>query len=949
MIANPPEPGSGARPSPRWGWAAALGAALGMLLTTLLLVYGLQELQRTHVGAELDIELKRAEEKVEAQLEERIRVLARMAHRWARRGPPLREDWEDDAALYLRDFQSFQAVAWADESHHVRWVFPLQGNEAVVGMDLASEPRRREAVLKAQASGAVVVSRTVELVQHGRGFLVMAPIVREGQFLGTIIGVFRVQDTLETILGQDFQSRFGMSVFDGDELIYHRELLGAPADAEWTREGTLRFRDVVWRLRLQPAPELMDPLWLALPELVLVVGVLLSGLAFAAVWLASQARSRAQELEGLSAFQRAILNGTNFAIISTHLDGIIRVFNKGAEKMLGYSAEEVVGKVTPLVFHDPQELEDRARQLSRELGRPVAPNFEALSPRLFEEGVAEGEWHYLRKDGSRVPVQLSLSALRNAQGQVTQFAGIALDVTVRKQAERALVQAKEAAEEATRVKSDFLARMSHELRTPLNGVVGMLELALGTQLSPPQRDYLETAQDSARSLSRIIHDILLFSKGEAGKMLLEQLPFRLRELLRLTLKPLEPMAREMGLGLRIAIPDAVPDTLMGDPYRLRQVLLNLLENALKFTERGEVVMAVEREESPEGFVRLRFSVADTGIGIPEAQRHRVFEAFVQADEATTRKYGGTGLGLAISSQLVSLMGGRLQVESQEGQGSRFHFSVEFALASEVPAPEVLVASVLPDSRLAQQPREVLVVEDNKTNQRVVTGLLERAGHRVTSVDNGQVAIEALRVRRYDVVLMDVQMPGMDGLEATRVIRSEEAHRGERVTIIALTAQSLEGDEQRCLEAGMDGYLSKPVQAGALLKAIDELPRPSEASPPASTPEEPPVDQEYLLSRLDGDVHLMKEVAGLFLSECSELRVAIEQALERGDARELAHFAHRVKGALLNLSANPAAAAARKLEELGREKRLSEARPALDDLKRELDRLCGVLEKLRATV
>ncbi|WP_224242335.1 response regulator [Hyalangium gracile] len=1082
MTALPRKQDALARPSLGWGWAAALAAALGVLLATLPVALALQEERRKHFENELNIELRRAKEKVEAQIEDRILALVRMARRWER-SPASKEEWEADATFYYQHFKSFQAIEWADPSQHIRWVIPLEGNGAVLGLDLGAEARRRESIRQAEERGEVVVSRTVELAQRGRGFLVLVPIARQGPSQGTLIGVFRIQDTLETILGQDFQSRFAMTVFDGDERIYHRELPGEPERGEWAQEGTFQVRNVEWRVRLQPAPSRMDPLWSMLPGAVLAAGGLVSVLVFIAVSLAFKDRWRARQFEALTRFQSAILDGTNYAIVSTHSSGIIRVFNKGAERLTGYRAEEVIGRVTPLIFHDPQELEARARQLSQELGQEVPPDQVFLAAQRLAGRGADGEWTYIRKDGSRVLIQLSLSAIRDAQGHISQFAGIAFDVSLRKQAELALVQAKEAAEEAARVKSDFLARMSHEIRTPLNGVIGMVDLTLGTPLSHQQRDFLETAQHSAHALLRLIDDLLHFSKLEARKLRLETLPFRLRDLLGETLKPLALRAHAKGLELLMAVPEDVPDALVGDPHRLRQVLLNLLENALKFTERGEVIVSVEREGHLSGQVRLRFSVTDTGIGIPEDKLAHVFEAFTQADEATTRKYGGTGLGLSICSQLVSLMGGRLQAESKVGRGSRFHFALALPLDGEPPArglmangerlsglsvlvmvenashrrilaellrgwrmvphevsepaaalaalearhaagspiqlailevklnerggwdtaramradprgasvpiilllstnesqvagvpelepcawllkpvspsvlletvqsllsggPRRLVSASQPGAGApTRKPREVLVVEDNAVNQRIVTVLLERAGHHVFSVGTGLAAIEALRTRHYDVVLMDVQMPGMDGLEATRIIRSEEALRGGHVPIIALTAQDMKGDAQRCLDAGMDGYIAKPLKLATLLSALEELSVPGEARPPPRPSSGEPMDRERLLGHVGGDVQLMKEVVELFLAERPRLWAALDEAMARGDAREAARAAHKVKGALLNLTAEPAAAAARRLEEAAHQGHMEEAREALERLRLELVRLQGALEEL----
>jgi PAS domain S-box-containing protein len=731
----------------------------------------------------------------------------------------------------------------------------------------------------------------------------------------------------------------------------------------------------------------------------------------------------------------------------------------------------------------------------------VHPDDRPHTARVWSAAVAsrsiyQVEHRLRRHDGTYRHMMVRAVPILDEGGAIREWVGVHTDVTVQKEAEAALREAKAAAESANRAKSEFLANMSHEIRTPLNGVLGMTELALDTELTAEQRRYLELAKSSADALLLVINDILDFSKIEAGKLDLEDIPFRLRDSLGDTVKTLALRAHKKGLELACHIAADVPDALVGDPGRLGQIVINLVGNALKFTEKGEVVVSVRRAEpggpAGEELVLLECEVRDTGLGIPREKQGRLFQPFTQADSSTTRQFGGTGLGLTISRKLVEMMGGRIGFESEPGRGSVFRFTallkrqpagahveapepvplrglpvlavddnatnrlilhevlsrwgMKPTLADSAPAalvalqeaarrgrpfalvlsdvmmpgvdgielaeqirrrPDLAGAAVIMLSSTSQQdmvrcrqagvaayltkpvkqselldtiltalvpaPGErrpaarperrpqadgqpagsalrILLAEDNATNQLLAVTLLEKEGHAVTVAGNGKEALAALAKDSFDVVLMDMQMPEMDGFEATAHIRAAEQGTGRHIPVIALTAHAMKGDRERCLEAGMDGYVTKPVQAKELYQALAELapsrpageqaPPSSPAAPELACAEEPAaiVDRQALLERVGGrEVHLRKIVA-LFLTESTKLMAELAGALARGEAAALKKPAHSLKGAAGLFGVPQVVEQAQRLESLGQAAQLEGAAEAYAELDKELGRL-----------
>jgi signal transduction histidine kinase/CheY-like chemotaxis protein/HPt (histidine-containing phosphotransfer) domain-containing protein len=637
------------------------------------------------------------------------------------------------------------------------------------------------------------------------------------------------------------------------------------------------------------------------------------------------------DLQEAEARTRSILDTAAEGIISFDLQGRIGSFNKAAEQLFGYEPGEAIGRDVCSII--PTLANHLRTGRCDDAYAPMAPFACTLGgdcigdPKLCKHFgpkhagpcILGGDGVGQHRDGTRFPLELSVSKV--GIGAEPIFTGIVRDVTDRRKAEEALRVAA-AAQAANRAKSQFLANMSHEIRTPMNGVLGMAEMLLDTKLTPTQRRFAETVHRSGEMLLEIIDNILDFSKIEAGKVELESIDFNPRELTEEVTQLMADGAEKKGLELVCRVAQDVPRTLRGAPYRLRQVLTNLVANAIKFTSRGQVTVEVSRHEVPAGYpagsaaeaqsaaaaTMLRFAVTDTGIGISASAQERLFQAFAQADSSTTRRYGGTGLGLAISKELVEQMGGRIGVRSTLGQGSEFWFTVRLE------PPLVPGVGPAPGADKAHQSSglsgvRVLLAEDNPINQDVALTMLKSLGCDVQVVDNGVKALAALGNSQFDIVLMDRQMPEMDGFDATAEIRARRLLRPKqppghaepvRLPIVGLTASALKGDREICIAAGMDDYLAKPFRRDALRLVLERwaLDQPADQvkkevaadEAPASTISRRMLDQV----RSDGHSGTPGIVAGLmksYFADAARLIETLDHASEHSDAAALAHAAH----------------------------------------------------------
>ena len=803
------------------------------------------------------------------------------------------------------------------------------------------------------------------------------------------------------------------------------------------------------------------------------------GLAAVIRNITERKRAEAALVESEAKF-RSLFDEAPMAYHELDREGRITRINRAGERLLGYAAEELAGRPVWELVVERDSHDAVRRKLSGIM--PTAPY----------------ERSFVRKDGTSFLAQVEDRLIYDAEGNVGGIRTTLQDITARKRMEVELELARDAALESARLKSEFLANMSHEIRTPMNGVIGMTGLLLDTDLDAEQRDFAETIRGSADALMTVINDILDFSKIEAGKLDFELLDFDLREAVEGTLGVLAEVAQAKDVEIGSLVADGVPTALRGDAGRLRQVLTNLVGNAVKFTERGEVFVAVTKEAESDGHVHLRFEVKDTGIGISEEAQRRLFQAFVQADGSTTRKYGGTGLGLAIARQLVEMMGGRIGVESAPGEGSTFWFTAQLekqpgavshtsAPRAELKGLRVLIVddngtnrriiehqtaawgmrpesahggtealALLRDAAAAGEPFDlavldmkmpgmdglelaravggdpavaatrlvmltslvpradsetlrragiahcltkpvrqgqlhealasaavnaeggrghlgpekpadaagdggrdpvaaegrsmrVLLAEDNPVNQKVALRQLEKLGYSADAVGNGREALEALASIPYDLVLMDCQMPELDGYAAAAEIRRREGPRpARRVVVIALTAHALEGERDRCLAAGMDDYLCKPVR----LKALEEVLRrwspegrglTQTSTPRAPADEEPPVDTSRLLD-LVGDADEMRELIDICLGQLAEDVGSLRAAVEVGAAEEVARIAHRCVGGSATCGLTRVVAPLRELERMGKAGLLDGAARLIETVEEESRRAAAFLQE-----
>jgi PAS domain S-box-containing protein len=1154
-------------------WRASAGDEVGLppwfpvtvtvsvLTLTAVVALGLASSHRSQTERETRRHLESIRTALDSAIRDRVLDLERLARRWEAQ-PTVETNWVLEAVLVAKRTTGFHAVGRADTSLRIAELLPSAQYRDLGVVDLATNEISRAAAAAARTSGASVISSIQPLPAGASGFMVFVPLTSAKNFVGLVVGMFRPVDFFSAVLGSVTEPSHSVVLSEADRVLYSYNSDGGVV-WEHARIVDLDVPGVSWRLRVAPTVRTAQSY---ADKATLIIGFIAAMILGGSAHLAQTSRRQARELvlnnklladeiierrrteDALRDSEQRLdlaLKGADLGLWDWNVESGDVVFNERFAAMLGFSLAEV-----PKVYEEWEQLihpEDlpRVRQVLSDHVAGKTSHYEAE----FRCRTKAGEWKWVLDRGKAVE--------RDGTDRAARVAGTHLDITDRKLFESELAKARDTALQSARLKSEFLANMSHEIRTPMNGVIGMTNLLMETELNPTQRDFAETIHNSAEALLTIINDILDFSKIEAGKLVFETIDFDVRDAVEESIEMLAQRGQSKGLELVCQIDADVPTRLRGDPGRLRQVLTNLISNAIKFTERGEVVVGVRMEpgDAAQGIRPgdpehpfLRFSVRDTGIGIsPEAQQ-RLFQAFSQADGSTTRRFGGTGLGLAISRQLVELMGGSIGVESHPGQGSSFWFTARFERQpSDAPAttpkptdllgvrtlivddnatnrrvlhhqllswhmrdesaasgPEAitllraaqaandpfaivvldmqmpgmdglelarliradasldqprlvmltslgsrmdeatmqqhgLTASLVKPARhtqlmaclaaaihkpspvatpagpqpsepvrieprraLERKPVRVLIAEDNPTNLKVALFQLEQLGYNADSVGNGAEAVALVQRVPYDVILMDCQMPEMDGFEATRRIRQLESTPGSlgslggrfqrrvRARIIAMTANAMQGDRDKCLGAGMDDYVSKPVRVTELKAALERaeqelvaVPHQAPVAPLGAMPQlgmappVPPAPQvlpevtqamamAYAapqvaswhedLPELDADVlEELREFApsngrdpyvdllNVFLTDAPQRMDALREAITRRDAEGTMRIAHLIKGSVGGMGARRLAAVFGQLEDQGRNGVMDRAEATYLEAAAKFSAVCRELE------
>jgi PAS domain S-box-containing protein len=774
---------------------------VGLMVVTLSLWQATLTYQDRQNTALIDKEVSLVTQVVTQHLSDIYTSLGRMQDRWIMQDGTPQAMWERDAEAYLEDFPTLKALEWADESGHVQWVAPLESREGILNFNLMSESRRAAAIQKAIETRRPQATDTVDLIHGGKGYLYVLPLYAGGRYNGILVGVFRIEDLFSFLLTKSNRADFFLTVFERGIPVYTNLPAGHAHDKKWSREGIISIRDKTWALRISPTGAFVKEHKSTLPLIILITGILTTFLISLTIYMTIRARQ--------------------FAKFIQHSRSQLQHFVKHAPVALAMYDRNIC-----FVAVSDRWLEDNGIEgQSGIIGKnhydilPKAPqHWKGVHSRCLEGKVEScDEERFIRKDGSVIWVRWEARPWYDSDARIGGIIVFSEFITERKEAQDKLREAQQKAEEATRLKSDFLANMSHEIRTPMNGIIGMANLLLDTELDKRQRHFAETVCHSADALLQIINDILDFSKIEAGKLELECIPFDFQILCEEMAELMAVKAREKKIELLLRITPGAPRNFLGDPGRIRQILFNLAGNAIKFTEKGHVLVDITLADMSRENVEFMIEIHDTGIGIPPDKAERIFGKFDQADTSTTRRYGGTGLGLSISKQLVEMMDGEIGFSSEEGKGSVFWFRIPLARSHEQDDINIPMINL--------NGLKALIIDDSFVARDIVTEQLQAVGMKTGHTEFPRAAIGLLKQaisqgEPYDFAILDYQMPDMSGLELIRLIRAEPGL--ENLLCVLVTSQPYRGDGIQVHGAGFNAYMTKPIHPSELSAILSLL-------------------------------------------------------------------------------------------------------------------------------
>jgi PAS domain S-box-containing protein len=763
--------------------------------------------EKVNFNTNNEIEAKSYFSLFEESLNHRLNALDRMASRIIDTSKSSKIEWELDASSYYKDFKGFQAIEWANRSTQVMWIYPLKGNEAAIDLVLNKEGRRDEAIDYAHENSKGAITKAINLKQGGRGILSIHPSFRNDKLNGYIVGVYKVNDLIDQFSNSKFNIKVTLeheeiyntlSEFNDEEIIIHSRVF--------------KLRNISFKVFVQPAQRFITSYQVSkrnrnLFSLLIFTLITASSLFF--IRFKREQKLQAEVIHEKNTYLNLALEGANLGIWDWNLEDNSVKFDRRWAEMLGLDIEEVEMSLSTWESRvHPDDIEQCYKDIEAYLCGETS-HYENIHRMKH----TNGKWVYILDQGK--------ASLYDKSGKAIRFTGTHLNITLQKKQE-------EEVKKAERAKSDFLANMSHEIRTPMNGVLGMIELLSETKMTPEQMDMVETTRSCGNNLMTILNDILDISKIESGKIDLEVVNFDLKKCIDEAMYLGSYKASQKGIDLIFDHREKEELWFKGDITRIRQIIVNYLSNAIKFTEKGRVNIVVDILEKSKDKALVKISVIDTGVGIPKESQSKLFKAFSQADSSTTRLFGGTGLGLSICSKLAEAMNGKISFESKEGQGSVF--SVELELLLGIPETEkdrTLTIENKDQSLLAENfPHKILVVEDNAINQKIVKMMLRKFGYKCDLAHNGAEALDAINSlkssssRNYSLVFMDMQMPVMDGITATKEIIGRYGKSSP--PIVAMTANAFKEDRMKCRDAGMIDFIAKPISSDDLRRVLKQF-------------------------------------------------------------------------------------------------------------------------------